>query len=155
NSANAAAVMTSNCVADSASGRTRASAASMSAGASSTWIRSAQPRTCGEMYAPTRSPASRRSAAIISEVEVFPFVPTTWIAGYESCGSPSAWRSCRIPPSPNSSGQGERLSSQTTPSLPVERLELTAVALELLALGLHDLRRGLGHEALVREHPFG
>ena len=49
--------------------------------APSTWIRSDQPRTCGEMYAPTRSPSARSSAAVISVVDVLPFVPTTWIDG--------------------------------------------------------------------------
>src|SRR5262249_38104916 len=87
-------------------------------------------------------------------VDVLPFVPTTWIAGYASCGSPSEASSPRIRPTPNSSGQGERLSSQATPLSAVECLELTAVALELRALALDDLSRRLLDEALVREHAF-
>src|SRR5215468_9191591 len=55
-------------------------------------------------------------------------------------------------PSPNSSGQGERLSSQATPLSAVERLELTAVALELRPLAFDHLGRGLLDEAIVREH---
>ena len=36
-----------------------------------------------------------------------------------------------------------------------ESVELTAVPLQLLALGFHDARRRVLHEALVREHAFG
>src|SRR5215467_4196467 len=53
--------------------------------------------------------------------------------------------------SPNSSGQGERLSSQTRLSA-FEGLELTAVPLELGPLGVDDIGRRLLDEALVREH---
>src|ERR671934_623577 len=52
---------------------------------------------------------------------------------------------------PNSSGQGESDSSHST----CERIELTAVAVELLALGGDDVLGRLGDEALVREHALG
>ena len=83
NEASAAAVSVSNWVAPvrSAAARTRPTAASKSASAPSTWIRSLQPRTCGEVYAPVRSPSARSSAAIALVVVDLPFVPTTWIAG--------------------------------------------------------------------------
>src|SRR5207247_7863634 len=80
----------------------------------------------------------------------FPFVPTTWIDGYASCGWPSSRSSARMCSSPNSSGHGLSDSIQ----LVAESVELTAVALQLLALGLDDVRRRVLHEALVREHPF-
>ena len=38
------------------------------------------PRTCGERYAPTRSPASASSSSVIRVVVDLPFVPTTWTA---------------------------------------------------------------------------
>jgi hypothetical protein len=83
NSANAAAIRVSNCVAscDSASGRTRSIAASKSASAPSTVIRSAHERTCGETVAPTDRPSASRYASIVRVAVDFPFVPTTWIAG--------------------------------------------------------------------------
>ena len=44
-----------------------------------------------------------------------PFVPTTWIAGYEACGSPSSARSARIRSSPKPSrGHGLIASSHST-----------------------------------------
>ena len=72
----------SNCVAPSRSAgpRTRSTAASKSASAPSTWIRSDQPETCGEVYAPTRRPAPRSIAAAVRVTVDFPFEPTTWIA---------------------------------------------------------------------------
>src|SRR4051812_4973865 len=88
----------------------------------------------------------------MSVVEVLPFVPTTCTAGKRRCGSPSAARSARMRPSPNSSGHGDRPSSQAISSAVAERLELAAVALELLALRLDDLRRRVLHEPLVPEH---
>ena len=65
----------------SASGRTRASAASRSASSPSTVIRSAHERTCGETVAPTESPSASSSASIVRVAVDLPFVPTTWIAG--------------------------------------------------------------------------
>ncbi len=114
NSANAAAQSVSNCVAScaSASGRTRSIAASKSAASPSTVIRSAHVRTCGETVAPTDSPSASRSASIVRVAVDLPFVPTTWIAGYASWGSPSAASSVRIRPSPNSFGHGLREASQ-------------------------------------------
>src|SRR5262245_55083660 len=53
--------------------------------------------------------------------------------------------------SPNSSGQGESDSIQ----LAGESVELTTVALELLALCLDDVRRRVLDEELVRQHPLG
>ena len=77
----AAAVSASNWVAPrrSAAGRTRATARSNPAASVSS--RSCQPDTCGEVYAPTRSPSARRSAAVSRVVVDLPFVPTTWIDG--------------------------------------------------------------------------
>ena len=56
-------------------------------------------------------------------VVVFPFVPTTWIEGYASCGSPSSASSARIRSSPNSSGHGERAAIQSV----ADGVEFTAV----------------------------
>ena len=83
NSANAAAQTVSNWVAScaSASGRTRATAASKSASCPSTVIRSAHERTCGETVAPTERPSPSSSASIVRAAVDLPFVPTTWIAG--------------------------------------------------------------------------
>ena len=87
-------------------GRTRATAASKSASSPSTVIRSDQERTCGDGRA-DGEPLASRSASIVRVAVDLPFVPTTWIAGYASCGSPSAASSVRIRPSPNSCGHGE------------------------------------------------
>ena len=46
-----------------------------------TRMRSLHPRTCGERYAPTASPASASSASIVRVTVDLPFVPTTWIDG--------------------------------------------------------------------------
>ncbi len=83
NSAKAAAQSVSNCVAPcaSASGRTRAIAASKSTSSPPTVIRSDQERTCGETVAPTASPSASRSASIVRVAVDFPFVPTTCTAG--------------------------------------------------------------------------
>jgi hypothetical protein len=83
NSAKAAAQTVSNCVAScaSASGRTRSIAASKSASAPSTVIRSAHERMCGETVAPTESPSASNSASIVRVAVDLPFVPTTWIPG--------------------------------------------------------------------------
>src|SRR5439155_3258091 len=153
NSARAAAVSTSNCVAPSrsAGSRTRSSASSRSASSWSTWIRSLQPATCGEVYAPTLRPSRRRNAAARRVAVDLPFVPTTWIAGNARCGSPSSARSARIRPRPNSSGQGERDSSHSS----AEGIKLAPVPLQLLPLRLDHVRRRVRHEALVGEHPLG
>src|SRR5215211_1615196 len=79
-----------------------------------------------------------------------PFVPTTCTAGNASWGSPSSASSACIRSSPNSSGHGESPATQSVG----DGIELAAVARELLPLGLHDVGRRLGDEALVREHPF-
>ena len=63
-------------------------------------IRSAHERTCGETVAPTDSPSASRSASIVRVAVDLPFVPTTWIAGYASCGSPSAAQQRPHPPEP-------------------------------------------------------
>ena len=106
-SASAAAVSASNCVApsDSAAGRMRATARSNVCGSVSR--RSCQPLTCGEVYTPTSRPSARNSAAIVRAAVDLPFVPTTCTDGNARCGLPSASRSARIRPSPNSSGHGD------------------------------------------------
>src|SRR5581483_143371 len=152
NSASAAAVSTSNCVASSGSAAARTRATARSNPAASVSSRSHQPATCGEVYAPTRSPAPRSRAAVSRVVVDLPFVPTTWIDGKASCGSPSSARSARIRSSPNSSGHGE---SAATQSVAADGVELTAVPRELLPLGLDDLRRRVRDEAVVRQHPLG
>ena len=77
NSASAAAVSASNCVAPmrSAAARTRPTARSKPSASVSS--RSSQPETCGDVYAPTRKPSVRSSAAIVRVAVDFPFVPTT------------------------------------------------------------------------------
>ena len=153
NSASAAAVSTSNCVAPSALGRRRERARPRARSPSgSVSSRSCQPDTCGLVYAPTRRPFARRSAAIIRVVVDLPFVPTTWIDGYVSWGSPSSASSARIRSSPNSSGHGE---SPATQSVAGDRVELAAVPLELLPLGLDDVGGRVGGEAVVGEHLLG
>src|SRR4051794_5613482 len=145
----AAAVRISNCVASPAYGRTRATDSSKSASAPFTRMRSLQSRTCGERYVPTRRPASVKSASIIRVVVDLPFVPTMWIAGKRVCGLPSRSSSASMRSSPKpSAGQGLRLATQ----LVADCVELTPVALELLALGLDDVRRRPRGERLVREH---
>ena len=117
NAASAAAVTISNCVAPSrsAAARTRATAASKSASAPFTRMRSLQPATCGEIVEPTESPSESRSCSIVTVAVDFPFVPTTWIAGYASCGSPSSASSARIRSSPKPSrGHGLIASSHST-----------------------------------------
>src|SRR3954471_4440688 len=152
NSVSAAAVRISNCAASPASGRMRATARSKSASSPFTRMRSLQVRTCGERYVPTRRPASRRSASIIRVVVDLPFVPTTWIARYRVSGLPSRPSSAWMRSSPKPSfGQG--LSAPT--QLVADCVELTPVALELLALGLDDVRGRPGGERLVCEHALG
>src|SRR3954453_3143936 len=85
---------------------------------------------------------------------VLPFVPTTWTAGKDSCGSPSsASRRC-IRSRPNSSGQGVRASSQAV-ALSTERSEIAPEPRQLVAFRLDDLGGRVRGEALVREHPLG
>src|SRR5215468_3896920 len=50
-----------------------------------------------------------------------------------------------------SAGQGLSAASQSV----ADCVELTPVPLELPALGVDDVRRRAGREALVREHPLG
>ena len=117
NSASAAAVTISNCVAPTASAaeRTRATAPSKSASAPFTRMRSLQPTTCGDSVDPTAKPSESRSCSTVTVAVDLPFVPTTWIAGYASCGSPSAARSDRMRSSPNPPlGQGLMPSSHAT-----------------------------------------
>ena len=87
-------------------------------------------------------------------VVVFPFVPTTWIARSSSWGFPRRVRSSRMRPSPNSSGHGLSDSSQTRWVSAAERIELAPVPLQLLALTLDHLGRGVGDEVVVPEHPL-
>src|SRR3954471_4730728 len=110
-------------------------------------MRSPQVRTCGERYVPTRRPASMRSASIIRVVVDLPFVPTTWIAGYRVSGLPSRSSSAWIRSSPKPP-LGHGLSPAT--QLVADCVELTPAALELVSLGLDDLRRRAS-----RDRPFG
>src|SRR5438270_10588016 len=59
--------------------------------------------------------------------------------------------------SPNSSGHGlsEATHSVALACLVADRIQLTTVALELLALGFDDLGGSLRGEALVGEHALG
>jgi hypothetical protein len=67
------------------------------------------------MVAPTETPSESRSCSIVIVAVDFPFVPTTWIAGYAVCGSPSSESSARIRSTPKPSlGQGESESSHST-----------------------------------------
>src|SRR5207302_3318023 len=151
NSASAAAVRTSNCVAPSAPGRTRSTAVSKPASLPATWMRSLQPLTCGDVYAPTRRPSAWRSAAILRVAVDLPFVPTTWMEGYARCGSPRSRNSARIRSSPNSAGHGVSDSIH----LVGESVELTAIALQLLPFCVDDARGRVLDEAIVRKHSFG
>src|SRR3954452_8056893 len=75
-----------------------------------------------------------------------------WTAGKRRCGLSSRSRSARIRSSPKPSvGHGLRPASQ----LVADCVELTPVPLELLALGLDDVRGRARDEALVGEHPLG
>ena len=59
-------------------------------------IRSRYVSRCGLVKRPVRSPIEKSSESIIRDVVVLPFVPPTWIVGYESCGEPSASTSALI-----------------------------------------------------------
>src|SRR5829696_4390026 len=119
-------------------------------------MRSPQPATCGDRYAPAPSPAASRCASTVRVAVDFPFVPTTCTDRNDRCGSPSAARSSLIRPSPNSAGQGvsEAIHAVAGPAL-AKRVELAPIALELRALGVDHVGRRVRHEALVREHPLG
>src|SRR3954468_20129844 len=73
------------------------------------------------------------------------------MAGYARSGWPSRSRIACIRSRPNDIPKSSRLSSQST----FESIELAAVSLELLALGLHHVGRRVLHETLVAEHPLG
>ena len=107
NSASAAAVSASNCVAPTRSAAARTRPTARSKPSASVSSRSSQPDTCGDVYAPTRSPSPRSSAAIVRVAVDFPFVPTTWTDRNARSGWPSSSSSARIRSSPNSSGHGE------------------------------------------------
>ena len=52
---------------------------------------------CGDVYSPAVIPwRARERGRSTRAVVVLPFVPVTWIVGYESCGSSSSVASCRI-----------------------------------------------------------
>jgi hypothetical protein len=77
-------------------------------------MRSLQPRTWGEIVDPTESPSESKSCSIVTVAVDLPFVPTTWIAGYRSCGSPSCARSARMRSTPKPSrGHGFIASSHS------------------------------------------
>ena len=107
--ASAAAVSDSNWVApiSSAAARTRPSAVSMSTSCPSTLIRSAKEWMCGEIVAPVERPSASSSCSIVRVAVDLPFVPTTWMAGNASCGSPSAPSNARMRSRPKpSTGHG-------------------------------------------------
>src|SRR3954452_11278525 len=83
-----------------------------------------------------------------------PFVPTTCTASKERCGLPSRSSSLRIRSVPKPS-VGHGLSDSIQEVLLPDGIELAAVPLELLALGVHDLGRCVGDEAVIRQHPLG
>src|SRR5215510_8080889 len=62
-----------------------------------------------------------------------------------------------MPSRPNSSGHGLSEATQAVESagLVADRIELTAIALELLPLGRNDLGRSLRGEPFVGEHALG
>src|SRR5471032_176719 len=94
-------------------------------------------------------PASVSSASVIRVVVDLPFVPTTCTAGYASCGSLSSASRARIRSSPKpSAGHGLSEAIQSV----ADRVKLAPVALELRALGLHDVLARIRHEPLVRQH---
>jgi hypothetical protein len=70
------------------SSQLRASA-SLLIGAPSITMRSLKRTRCGLVNRPTRRPYACRMLAAMRLVEVLPFVPVTWMIGYERCGSPS------------------------------------------------------------------
>src|SRR5437899_7488652 len=81
-----------------------------------------------------------------------PFVPTTCTASNERCGLPSRSSSATMRSVPKPSrGHGLSEASQSV----ADCSELTAVPLELLALGIHDLGGRIRDEALVRELLLG
>src|SRR5699024_11980763 len=45
---------------------------------------------CGLVKRPVRIPWARRRDSIARLVEVLPFVPATWMIGYDSCGLPAS-----------------------------------------------------------------
>ena len=113
------------------------------------------------------APSARRSASTIRVVVDLPFVPTTWTAGKPGLrlAELGEQRAHPVEPEPVR-GHGESASSQATFVTRSRRhraqavtrassVELAPVALELRALGLDDLGRRVGDEALVREHPLG
>src|SRR5262249_2941665 len=134
-------------------GRTAATAASKFASSPPARIRSPQPRTWGERYEPTVSPASASRASVSRVVVDLPFVPTMWIAGNRSCGSPSPRSSARMRSVPKPS-RGHGLGARIHAVLSAEGIELGTVLLELLALALDDLGCRVRDELLVRKHPL-
>jgi hypothetical protein len=58
--------------------------ASSEIGIPSTWMRSRKETRCGDVYSPTRHPASPKAAATRVETLPFPLVPPMWIDGTTS-----------------------------------------------------------------------
>ena len=141
NSASAAAVSTSNCVAPAGvaveRGRARRRGPRRRRRPGSAPTSRGRAARCRRRRA---APPPRRSAAVISVVEVFPFVPTTWIAGKRALRIAEVGEERAHPP------ESELLRPRREPLEPgdgrpaVERARAQRpVALELLALGLDDL----------------
>ena len=116
---------------------TRASARSKSASSPSTWIRSCQPRTCGEMYAPTaaRRASERRGARASSTCRS---CRRRGSPGTRAAARRAAASSARIRSEPEARPSGHGATATRAQSV-AERVELAPVALELLALGLDHL----------------
>ncbi len=70
-------------------------------GTPSTRIRSRNDARCGDVYSPTRHPASRSAEATSVDTLPFPFVPPTCIDGITWCGLPTAFSRARVVASPN------------------------------------------------------
>src|SRR3954466_14977694 len=88
-------------------------------------------------------------------VEDLPFEPTTWIEAKRRCGIPSTVISLCMRSSPNripNSSRSRRYASACSGVTASTQLgQFAAVALELRALAVHDGRRRLRHELLVRK----
>ena len=116
--------------------------------------RSCQPATCGEVYAPTRSPSRaeqrrrrpRRRRLAVRADDVDRRVGALRVA---ELGEQ------RAHPVEPELRPGPGAEQRRDPVSPADGIELAPVALELLALRLDDLGGAFCDEALVREHPLG
>ena len=118
----------------SAAGRTRATARSNVSGSVSR--RSCQPLTCGDVYAPTSRPSraqQRRDRARRGRLSVRADDVDATETRAADCRARRAARACGRGRTPRATARATR------PSQSPSCVELTPVALELLALGLDDL----------------